>query len=47
MLIAVIFILTALVLYTMAVFSEKIKKRLKGWMVTAFAFGLLFDIICF
>lgn len=39
------FILTALMLYSTAIWAEKIKKNLKIWMVIVFAAGFTSDLI--
>lgn len=45
LLIAVIFIFTACILYTLGVWAEKIQKRLKGWHVVIFWLGFIADTI--
>jgi len=42
---AVILICSALVLYTVAIWSERLKKRLLPWMLIIFIFALVCDII--
>jgi len=41
----IIFIIFALVLYTIAVWAERIKKHLETWIVYIFASGFLCDLI--
>lgn len=43
--IAVILVLAALVFYTAAIFSEKFKKKLEGWIITVFILGFLSDLM--
>ena len=43
--IGIIFITLALVLYTTAVWTEKIKRKLKLWIVITFALGFACDLI--
>lgn len=45
LLIAVSFIFAACIFYTVGVWSEKIKKRLKSWHVLVFWLGLICDTI--
>ncbi len=45
MLISIIFIIVALILYTLAIWSERIKKKLKPWMVYVFSSGFFCDLI--
>ena len=45
LLIAVYFITTACILYTIGVWSEKLQGRLKGWHLMFFWLGLCFDTI--
>ena len=45
MLIVIVFISLALLLYTIAIWSERVMKDLKGWMVIMFAAGFMFDLI--
>ncbi len=42
---SVVCIVLALILYTVAVWSEWAKQRLKFWMVALFTFGFVFDLI--
>jgi uncharacterized repeat protein (TIGR03987 family) len=42
---SVIFILLALCFYTVAVWTEKIKKHLEKWIVYTFASGFMCDLI--
>lgn len=44
MIIAVLFIVSALVLYTTAIWSERISRRLKRWMVVVFSSGFICDL---
>jgi uncharacterized repeat protein (TIGR03987 family) len=43
--VAIVLISVALVLYTTAIWSEKIKKRLLPWMLLIFVIALVCDII--
>ncbi|MCX6797878.1 MAG: TIGR03987 family protein, partial [Candidatus Falkowbacteria bacterium] len=43
--IAIIFIISALILYSLSIWSEKIKKGLKLWMVRTFASAFACDLI--
>ncbi|MCF7834598.1 TIGR03987 family protein [Candidatus Gracilibacteria bacterium] len=43
--VGIIFITLALVLYTTAVWTEKIKKKLQLWIVLTFASGFICDLI--
>ena len=41
----IIFILLALISYTVAVWTERITKKIKFWIVLTFGFGLLCDFV--
>lgn len=45
LIIAIIFIFSACIMYTLGVWAEKISKRLKLWHVVVFWLGLTFDTI--
>ena len=45
MLVGITFICLALVFYTISVWSERITKKLKLWMVVLFASGFISDLI--
>jgi len=42
---SIVFISLALVLYTTAVWTEKIQKKLKLWIIITFALGFICDLI--
>ena len=43
MTLAVIFVTSALLLYTLSIWSERLTKQLKRWMVAIFGIGLICD----
>ncbi|MFH1112145.1 MAG: HsmA family protein [Patescibacteria group bacterium] len=42
---AIVFIIFALILYTISIWSERIKRGLKSWMLALFVAGFVSDLI--